>query len=253
LSIRNARHERLLNLLPATLTLPAFFPLLLTFLPVATVIICYSLSASADQIPACIPLLEGCTTISSAGRYGISYFLFKAGMLPTAVLLVLFWPACRRWFLSLGGTDSFGLRAMVWLGVISAAFLVLYSVFLGSDGDIYRFLRRFGVTVHFSFSYLAQVLLLNRLWDARREPSFHLPQYISSGMLAVSVLMLLLGLISIPVGEIIADTDDRIINVIEWNFALLLFGWYLLIAMAWRYGATTAVTTLRDQDKQARD
>lgn len=235
----------------AALKLPAFVPLLLALLPVATVVICYSLSAAAEQIPACMPLLEGCTTISSAGRYGISYFLFKAGMLPTAVLLVLFWPACRRWFLSLGGADSFGLRAMVWLGVISAAFLVLYSVFLGSDGDIYRLLRRFGVTVHFSFSYLAQVLLLNRLWDARREPAFHLPHYISSGMLAVSVLMLLLGLVSIPVGEVIADPDDRIINVIEWNFALLLFGWYVLIAQAWRYGSTTAVTTLREQDKQA--
>jgi hypothetical protein len=45
-----------------------------------------------------------------------------------------------------------------------------------------------------------------------------------------------LGLISIPVGEIIADPDDRIINVIEWNFALLLFGWYLLPWLAWLRG-----------------
>jgi len=226
--------------MPAAFALPAFFPLLLGLLPVTTVIVCYSLSAAGGHIPACIPLLEGCTTISSAGRYGISYLLFKAGMLPTAVLLTFFWPACRRWFLALGGTDSFGLRAMVSLGVIAAAFLVLYSVFLGSDGDIYRLLRRFGVTVHFSFSYLAQVLLLNRLWDSRREPSFHLPHYISSGMLAVSVLMLVLGLISIPVGEIIADPGDRIINVIEWNFALLLFGWYLLLWLAWRVAARRA-------------
>ena len=221
--------------MPASVIITSLFPLLAGLLPVATVIVCYALSASAGHIPACIPLLEGCTTISSAGRYGISYLLFKAGMLPTAGLLILFWPACRRWFLALGGTDSFGLRAMVWLGVISAIFLILYAVFLGSDGDIYRLLRRFGVTVHFSFAYLAQVLLLNRLWDARREQSFRLPHYISSCMLAVSVVMLLLGLISIPVGEIIADPDDRIINVIEWNFALLLFGWYLLPWLAWRY------------------
>lgn len=219
----------------------SLLPLLAGLLPVATVIVCYGLSASAAHIPACNPLLEGCTTISSAGRYGISYFLFKAGMLPTAGLLLMFWPACRRWFLALGGADSFGLRAMVWLGVISAAFLVLYSVFLGSDGDIYRLLRRFGVTVHFSFAYLAQVLLVNRLWDTRRESSIHLPHYISSCMLAVSVVMLLLGLISIPVGEIIADPDDRIINVIEWNFALLLFGWYLLPWLAWQHGIASRI------------
>lgn len=211
----------------------AWLPLVAFALPSTTVVICYVLSAQAGLIPSCNPLLEGCTTVSSAGRYGYAYFIFKGGVIPAAVLLGLFWPLCRRWFLAVGGEDSFGLRAAVWLGMISAAFLILYAVFLGSQGDFYRLMRRFGVTIHFSFSYLAQVLLLNRLWDARRAGRLPLPDWITTAMFTVTLLMFAMGLYSIPLGQLIPDPDDRWINVIEWNFALLLSAWYVLPAIAW--------------------
>ncbi len=95
-------------------------------------------------------------------------------------------------------------------------------------------MRRFGVTLHFSFGYLAQVLLLNRLWDERNTGQLNLPRYVSSWMFMISIVMLMLGLISIPVKEIIPDPDKVIINTIEWNFSLLLFGWYLLPWLGWR-------------------
>ncbi|MEE4186008.1 MAG: hypothetical protein V2J12_09600 [Gammaproteobacteria bacterium] len=212
----------------------AWLPVAITVLPTLTVATCYSLSAAGGYIPACNPLFEGCTSISSAGRHAAAYWLFKAGVIPTAALLAVFWPWCRGWFLSLGLADSFGLRAMVWLGMISAAFLVLYSVFLGSSGEVYQLLRRFGVTVHFSFSYLAQVLLLNRLWDARRAGLLPVAQHITTLMFAATLLLFALGLYSIPVGELIPDPDDVLINIIEWNFALLLISWYTLVAVAWR-------------------
>jgi hypothetical protein len=211
-----------------------WLPFVVSLLPIATVSVCYGLSASEGLIPSCIPLLEGCTTVSRAGRYGMAYFLFKGGVIPTAVLMMFFWVLCRKWFLSLGSGDSFGLRAMVWLGVVSAIFLIIYSVFLGSEGALYSQMRRFGVIIHFSFAYLAQVLLLNRLWDKRRAKRLGLPNYITTGMFIVTVLMFVVGLYSIPVEEIIPDPDHRIINTIEWNFALLLFGWYLLPALGWR-------------------
>jgi hypothetical protein len=210
-----------------------WLPFAVSLLPIATVSLCYGLSAADGLIPACIPLLEGCTTVSRAGRYGMAYFLFKGGVIPTAVLLSLFWVLCRRWFLSLGGSDSFGLRAMVWLGIISSIFLILYAVFLGSKGDFYSLMRRFGVTIHFSFGYLSQVLLLNRLWDERRAGRLSLPRYITTAMFTITLLMFVLGLYSIPVGELIPDPDNRTINIIEWNFALLLFAWYLLPGIAW--------------------
>jgi hypothetical protein len=214
----------------------AWIPFALAILPVITVALCYLYSASADLIPACIPVIHGCTSVSSAGRYGVAYYLFKAGTIPSAFLLAVFWPLCRRWYLSLGRPDSRGLRAMVWLGTISAVFLLFYAVSLGSSGDFYKFMRRAGVTVHFSFSYLAQVLLINRLWyDQHHGALEQLPRRIPVIMLSISLLMFVLGLYSIPVGEVIPDPDNVTINIIEWNFALLLFSWYLIAAIAWRH------------------
>ena len=212
----------------------SWLPFIVGVVPIITVVIAYLLSTTAGYIPACNPLLEGCTTVSSAGRYGAAYFVFKAGMIPSAILLGWFWPLCRRWVLAMGITDSTGLRAMAWLGSISAAFLILYSGALGSQGDLYSLMRRFGVTIYFSFSLLAQVLLLNRLWAERKAGRLALPDYITTGMYTVTLLMFGMALYSIPLGELIPDPEDRAINIIEWNFALLLSGWYLFPWFAWR-------------------
>ena len=51
---------------------------------------------------------------------------------------------------------------MLSLGVVSAFALAVYATFLGTEGDIYRFLRRYGVIVYFGFGYLAQLALMRR-------------------------------------------------------------------------------------------
>ncbi|MBC8328276.1 MAG: hypothetical protein H8E31_05960, partial [Planctomycetes bacterium] len=115
------------------------------------------------HIPACITYVVGCTSISSAGRYGFSYYLFKAGMIPSAVLLAALWLNCRRWLIELGDENFAMTRSISVLGMLAAVFLVLYTVFLGSKGDFYNLMRRFGVTLYFGFSGLAKIMLLARL------------------------------------------------------------------------------------------
>ncbi|MGI9309035.1 MAG: hypothetical protein ACR2P6_07225 [Gammaproteobacteria bacterium] len=199
-------------------------------LPIATVAGCYSLSVMESYIPGCIPLLEGCTSISAAGRYGPSYWLFKAGMLPAAFFLARFWRQCHAWITELGAPRTSDLRAILVLGFVAAAFLVLYTVFLGSKGDIYSLLRRFGVTVYFSFTYLAQLLLTRRLRLLQESGRLKLPRYTTNHMLAVSIALLAIGLISIPVGNLLDDKSNWQ-NIIEWNFALLMSIYFFL---AWR-------------------
>ncbi len=202
-------------------------------LPLVVVNTCYIISVQGGHIPGCVPYLSGCTSISAAGRHGAAYFLFKGGMIPAAVIIATYWVLCRRWLLSLGATDSVAVHAMVTLGVISAAFLVLYTVYLGSKGDFYNLMRRYGVNVHLSFGVLAQILLtreLMRLSAAARKP---VPRWIIRSKLAAVGLLLALGLLSIPVGNFMPDKDHAE-NAIEWLFAALMAGYYLLTACAWR-------------------
>jgi len=77
-------------------------------------------------------------------------------------------------------------------------------------------------------------LLLNRVWyECRQKKPAALPGFVAISMLTVSLLMFALGLYSLPVGQLIPDPNHVVINVIEWNFALLLFAWYLIPGIAW--------------------
>ena len=214
-------------------------------LPFVVINLAYVGSAYGGHIPACIPYVEGCTSISSAGRYGLSYFFFKAGIIPSAVLLAAFWTLCRLWLLQLGDQDGAGLRALRLLGVLAAAFLVLYAVFLGSKGDFYNLMRRYGVNLYFSFSGLAQILLLWRLRRLQSQGITRLPEPLLRLKLALLIALLVVGLASIPISNFVVD-KHRPRNIVAWNFALLMITYYIVTWRLWvrtRFHATLNVNS----------
>jgi hypothetical protein len=231
---------------PPTTLDPATLALLCGLGPILTVHACFALSASAGFVPTCVPYLDGCTSISAAGRHGWAYFLFKAGMLPSAALIVIYWRLCRAWLLAAGEVEVQSLRSLVWLGTAGALFMMLYSVFLGHAGEPYNLLRRFGVSLNLGFTYLAQLLLVWRLGRIQRQTGRALcPPVILLAKTWLLAALLVLGLGSIPVSNFIVDKDP-VENAIEWVFCLLLSSFYLLTAVAWRRtGFRLAVTNQR--------
>jgi len=211
-------------------------------LPILVVTLAYVGSTMGGHIPLCFPLLQGCTSISSAGRYGLAYFFFKGGMITAAVLLSAYWILCRLWLRDLGGRDSARTRSMVALGCVAAAFLILYTLFLGSKGDFYNLMRRFGVTIYFSFSYLAQLLLVAELRQLR-ERKTGIPPGILRGKLIIVIVLLVLGLGSIPISNFVTD-KTRPENAVEWNFALLMASYYFFTWRAWRHTRFSYTTSV---------
>jgi hypothetical protein len=222
----------------------AWLALLTSLLPLCVVNVAYLISTGGGHITRCIPYVQGCGSISAAGRYGMSYFFFKAGMIPAAVLLAAFWYFCRRWLLILGDADGRMVRAMVFTGCISAAFLILYTVFLGSEGEFYSLMRRYGVNIYFSFGYLAQLMLLGRLQILKRAGVVDLPRGILTGKLTLLIVMLLLGLASIPMSDMFTD-KHRPINIVEWNFSALMISYFFLTWRAWRMTGFCITPTIR--------
>lgn len=202
-------------------------------LPLLVVHTCYIISVQGGHIQGCVPYLSGCTSISAAGRYGTAFFLFKAGMIPAAVIMAAYWVLCRQWLLSIGAPDSGAARVMVALGVVSAVFLVLYTVYLGSKGDFYSLMRRYGVNVHLSFSVLAQILLARELTNLPEAARSKVPRWIIRNKLLLVATLLALGLLSIPADNFMPGKNNAV-NIIEWIFAALMAGYYLLTACAWR-------------------
>ncbi|MGY1409126.1 MULTISPECIES: hypothetical protein [unclassified Luteimonas] len=181
------------------------------------------LSIRDGYIEACVPVLEGCTSISRAARHGLANHIFRLLVLPCALLVGVHWWMVARWL-------GRGWRDVAWLGAIAALALAVYATFLGTDGEAYRFLRRYGVVCFFGFGFLAQLRFLHgavRGTETRR---------IIRAMTVVSALMLLLGVGNVAATAVVDDAwlKDRIENALEWQLGWLLAAWYLLHAAWWR-------------------
>lgn len=208
-------------------------------LPTAAVLVTYTVSASQGQVPTCFPFLEGCTSISGAARQDPSIHVFRAMMLPTATLIGAYWLLVRAWLGHLGETG----RARDWitvLGLTGALFMVLYVVFLGTDGRAYELMRRYGVTVYFSFTALAQLVLAARLSRLPVEVQARAGPGVVRAKAGFGAAMLLLGLANIPLANYFPEL--QIDNSIAWNFALLMHGYFGLTAVAWHRGGYRLVT-----------
>lgn len=198
-------------------------PLLLTLLFVMAAHVAYLLSIQGGHVPACVPYIDGCVSISRAARHGWGNHLFQLLVIPCAVLHALAWWLARHWLR--GG------RAMVVLGVMSALALAVYATFLGTEGEAYRFLRRYGVVVYFGFGYLAQLALMRRAAATKA-----LPAGIVVAMSWISIAMLGLGVANVVAGVVVDDPSakDRWENIFEWWLGLLMVGWHAVLAYGWK-------------------
>ncbi len=203
-----------------------WLPLLCAIVPFLATHLAWWLSLEAGHIPACIPYIEGCTSISRAARHGLGNHLFRMLMLPTALLQALFWLGVASWLAHAAPRRRAKARAIAALGCVAALALAVYATFLGSEGPAYEWMRRYGINFYFGFGFIAQLLLIRALPDLGFEGR---AQRLAIG---ISLGMLLLGL-----GNLVARYSvpervlrDAIENALEWNLGLLLTAWFLFAA-----------------------
>ena len=208
MSISLAIHHRLLIMLALSASL----------LPLTAIHLSWWLSSGAELIPHCNPYTQGCTTISAAGRAGQAFYLFKALMMPAAVVFALYWMALAVW-LRLQLQARITAIALMWLGGIAASFLTLYTVYLGSDVAAFRIYRRVGASCFFGASFLAEVLASAAIWRQRAL----IPGILPCLLLGLVLAQLALGLGSLPITLLTEDPfKDAWENRIEWQFTLLM-------------------------------
>ncbi len=204
-------------------------PLAIALVMLVATHLAWMLSVQAGYVPLCNPYWDGCTSISRAARHGLGNHLFRLMMLPCALLQGLHWWAARDWLRLRRPGDSGG-SGLLPLGIAAALSLAVYATFLGSEGEIYRFLRRYGVVAYFASSYLAQLVFLRQL----RRHALAKPALIRA-MLAICLAMLMLGVINALIGAFAGESlKDRLENALEWQLGLLLVMWFVAQAWLWR-------------------
>lgn len=212
---------------PPAASLPlAWLPTAAAVLPVLATLLAWSLSVANGHIEACNPFWDGCTSISRAARHGLGNHVFRALMLPCAMLQILFWGLCRHW-LQAGGRPAGA--TLSWLGLVAGSFLILYATFLGTEGAIYQVLRRYGVVVYFAATYLALLLVMRQLGCAPADRLYR-------PLLLVALVKLGLGVATVAVWALVADeaVSYRWENVLEWQLGVWLTLMFALFAWRWR-------------------
>jgi len=211
-------------------------PLITGIAPVLAVHASYLIGICAGVLPACIPYLEGCTSISATGRYPPASFLFKSVMMPEAILIAAYWLFSVAWLRALSriaGRNDNGGTAIAVFGVAGALFLILYVAFLGTQAPFYDFMRRFGVYLYFLFTVIAQLILAGKVLSV--SSSLRIPGVvrITKYQLGVALIPFALGILNLVLKSVLDDADAAE-NIIEWIFALLMHTYFLLSYFSWR-------------------
>ena len=215
-------------------------PLYTGIAPVVAVTVAYWLGVSNEVLPACMPLLDGCTSISATGRYPPGNFLFRAIMLPQAVVLALLWTLSAGWLAALTRTERTN-RLLLVPGLLGALALILYVTFLGTTLPFYEAMRRFGIYIYFLGTAVAQLTLAVTLLKAAPPARADKLRGYALAMLWLCGLPFALGVLNFVLKTTLDDADFME-NRIEWISALLMQGYFVVLYLAWRHtGFTTSV------------
>lgn len=218
--------------------IPHWLPVLGGLVPVLATHVALALNLAvppAEGLAAefrCLPYWDGCVSISRAVRTGPGLSVFRALMLPTAAVLALTWWLVGRWLGLLRPDAARYARVIGGMGLVGASFLVLYVGWLGTEGEFYGWLRRYGVTVYFGLTALAQLLLVHALWPLRRDPAWRRLRGPVRMLFTLVAVQWLGGVLSVAKRLLLDDPVlvDRLENVIEWWFALALSAAFLALA-----------------------
>ena len=232
---------------------PPLWPLaaLAAALPCAAALVAWGIATAQGLIPACLPFVDGCTSISRAGRHGLANHVFRTLMMPAAVVQIMAWWVVAQWLRRMAPPAQ-PLRGLAWilpLGLVAGVALIVYTAFLGVDGPAYRFLRRYGTVAYFGFTCLNLLIAggaIERSCDAGR---LHLAAWQRRAFVVLAVTLVALGLCNAVLAAWLGEpAKDRVENLTEWWGALIfVLAFAALAAMWWREGLRWQLLSARQR------
>jgi hypothetical protein len=219
-------------------------------LPLVATVLATTVSMQQGLVPSCNPLWDGCTSISRAGRYELPNLLFQSLMVPAATLQALVWVLVARWLWQLGGrTATRGWIAP--LGVVAGIALVVYGTFLGTEGQVYRWLRQYGTVVYFGFTCLNLLFTGQAVQQLVRQGRLVMPRLLERSMVGLATTLVLMGVCNAIIAAAIGgELKLRVENVTEWWGALIFVLGFC--ALAWMWARERVGLALQANDKPRR-
>lgn len=201
-------------------------------LPVGAALLAWRMNIS-HGLAACLPFWDGCVSVSRGIRSGPGLPWFKLLALPATALMSAGWWLQHTHLKPLLKRVPFRHHLLTWMGIAGALFFLVYALFLGTDGEVYRWMRRYGVVLYFGLTGLAHLLLAAALFKPQTRLKKQPEQRAVKIYALVVTLTWLAGVGSAFKRRLIDDPAliDRLENALEWNFALLLCLCFVALAL----------------------
>lgn len=206
------------------------FALVTGLLPLLCINLTYLIAASLGHVDWCVPYWDSCTSISATGRQLPEKLVFKLFMLPVGLLIAVFWWITNHWLNASG--RRFSMR-MFCVGSVAALLLMLYVVALGETGQAYAVVRRIGITLFFSLTYLAQLFFLVRCSDSANALGSALQSRVLLWQRRMAMILLTIG-ISTVVLDLNYKHYDAIEDAFEWVMMLFIVGQFCSHYWLWK-------------------
>ncbi len=208
---------------------PYLLPVLAMALGVLGVALALSLSRRFELVTHCRVFIDGCISISAAGRREPAVFVFRATIIPMATLLMVIWWLNVRWLRELG-VRSFVIGPALYLfGIFSPALLIVYIALIGAPGEPAHAIRQFAITSYFPAALVAKIVL-SLVLLARRPLVIN--RQLPWAMLLIAIAVLMLAIASVVL-EIVLDDPSRAHHLMQWHGTSAYAVWYLLLGLAW--------------------
>lgn len=202
---------------------------LIFIIPTFTVILSYLISLKLNLVPSCIPIIDGCTSISRAGRYYPVNYFFKSCIFISGCFIIFYWLKNFSFF---NNFFSSKLNKVAFtMGILSVIFLFLYIIFLG-ESSYYKFFRKIGIFIYLLFAIISE-LLLSIIYFRNRNYKFFLINFVKV-KLYLSLFITALGILLFPYMIMKIDNFANFRNIISWNYFLLIQINYLSTYFCWK-------------------
>jgi hypothetical protein len=219
-------------------------PLIAGVAPLAAVFGALWIGVANEVLPSCIPVIDGCVSISATGRKPPGSFLFRAVMMPQSMLLLIVWFFSILWLRSLEPRLRRSTTvAILASGVIGSLAMIVYLTFLGTKEPVYEFMRRVGIYFAFIGVGVAQIVIAFALHRISRSSQIERLSKTAGVMLGLCSIPLALGILNFILKSVLDDAGNAE-KRIEWIVFVVMQCYFLVLYDAWRItGFTASVST----------
>ena len=191
---------------------------------------------SVDQIGrsgSTFPYFDGGVSISRTARTYPTYLIFKPGMIFASVLLIMYWVKTNKIINFYENIENKN-NLFKTIGIISAIFLIIHSIFLGIkfDYDLYKFFRRFVLLAFIIFEIVAQTLLVIRLFKLKSFIKNYFNNYVLILKIILVSILVVVALASLPI--VVTSGNVHFKHALEWNYFVGVIMFYLLTYLFWK-------------------